>query len=190
MARKRQGISPSLRWSIFARDGFTCRYCGAQAGQEGVELAADHVVSVAEGGAHTYDNLITACQKCNGGKGARSLAAAPTSREVIRRINDNATSLRDQAQAIAAALAANKQVEREIINLKCGAYEAQQTQLASGEIAHVASLLKAYGADRVLEWYGSAYQHGVPAHRAIRYVYGCVRHHKQDNEAAGVDRAK
>ena len=46
---KRQPVSASLRWAVFARDGFACRYCGAQAGQVCVELHADHIVSVADG---------------------------------------------------------------------------------------------------------------------------------------------
>lgn len=33
MMPKRKGLSSSIRWSVFARDGFSCRYCGAQAGE-------------------------------------------------------------------------------------------------------------------------------------------------------------
>jgi 5-methylcytosine-specific restriction endonuclease McrA len=58
MATKgRKNISASLRWQVFARDGFRCRYCGTQAGEPGVTLHADHVVSVADGGTNAFDNL-------------------------------------------------------------------------------------------------------------------------------------
>jgi len=57
--------------SILQRDGFTCQYCGAKA--PAVKLEVDHVVPVAEGGAHTADNLATACWPCNNGKRARMI---------------------------------------------------------------------------------------------------------------------
>src|SRR6478672_7719096 len=101
---KRKGITDSLRWSVFARDGFTCRYCGAQAGQEGIELCADHVVSVADGGDNSFNNLVTSCRGCNAGKSARSLIAAPTSSEVVSRIEERAKTLAEQARAISKAI--------------------------------------------------------------------------------------
>lgn len=45
---KRKSLSDSIRWAVFARDGFCCRYCGKQAGEDGVTLAVDHIVSVAD----------------------------------------------------------------------------------------------------------------------------------------------
>lgn len=64
--RPRQGISPRLRFRVFARDGFRCRYCGAPAPE--VHLVLDHVIPVVRGGADTEDNLVTACHDCNLGK--------------------------------------------------------------------------------------------------------------------------
>lgn len=80
--KKRIPIPRDMRFSILRRDGFRCRYCGAQPPQK--ELKVDHVVSIADGGARTaMTNLVTACQDCNAGKGDTSLdlaevpAAAP-----------------------------------------------------------------------------------------------------------------
>lgn len=70
--KKRQAISSSLRWSIFERDGFKCFYCGVRGGNE-AELHIDHKISVDDGGTNNTDNLVTACAKCNGGKGKRSV---------------------------------------------------------------------------------------------------------------------
>src|ERR1039458_1892638 len=113
MARKdRKAVSASLLWSVFARDGFTCRYCGAQAGQESVELAVDHMVSVAEGGDNSIGNLVTACANCNGGKGARSLNTAPAAADVIKRIKDQARNLQEQADAVAEAVEAGKEADQ------------------------------------------------------------------------------
>lgn len=71
MKRKKRQIKSSLRFTVFQRDGFTCQYCG-QAAPE-VVLHCDHIVAESAGGKATETNLVTACQECNGGKGARSL---------------------------------------------------------------------------------------------------------------------
>lgn len=77
MASPRSGITPSVRWKVFARDGFRCRYCGA-AGGEAV-LVVDHVFPVARGGRDSLDNLVTACETCNQGK---SDSTGPTLPEI------------------------------------------------------------------------------------------------------------
>lgn len=64
-----RNISPKLRWEIFVRDNYTCRYCGRKAPD--VALTVDHIVSVFAGGTKDPDNLITACQDCNSGKSNR-----------------------------------------------------------------------------------------------------------------------
>lgn len=75
MARK--PISKKLRFEVFKRDGFTCQYCGAHPPQALFHI--DHIVPVVEGGTNDMDNLVTACDSCNLGKGARSLSAVPES---------------------------------------------------------------------------------------------------------------
>ena len=74
---KRKGISKKTRFEVFKRDGFKCMYCGAH--PPSVLLHIDHVVPVAGGGKNDIDNLVTACEPCNLGKGARDLAAIPMS---------------------------------------------------------------------------------------------------------------
>jgi 5-methylcytosine-specific restriction endonuclease McrA len=70
--KKRVTIPRDMRFSILRRDGFRCRYCGAQPPRK--ELRVDHVVSIADGGARTdFDNLVTACNDCNAGKGGMSI---------------------------------------------------------------------------------------------------------------------
>lgn len=76
-ARKRKAISHKRRFEIFKRDGFTCQYCGGHPPK--CVLHVDHIVPVAEGGDNEDTNLVTACDVCNGGKGARSLSAIPKS---------------------------------------------------------------------------------------------------------------
>ena len=52
------------RQNVFKRDGFTCQYCGTQR-----DLTIDHVVPRAKGGKTSWNNLITACKRCNSRKG-------------------------------------------------------------------------------------------------------------------------
>ncbi len=62
---------PQLRLSrreIFARDRFTCQYCGV----ETRDLTLDHVLPRNQGGEHSWENLVSACRRCNHRKGNRT----------------------------------------------------------------------------------------------------------------------
>lgn len=59
----------SLRLSVFERDNFACKYCGAC----GVKLECDHVVPISKGGGNDKTNLVTACVPCNRKKSDKSL---------------------------------------------------------------------------------------------------------------------
>jgi hypothetical protein len=73
MPAKRVGMSKKTRFEVFKRDGFRCQYCGASA-PDVLLLVVDHIQPVAKGGKNNILNLITACQPCNAGKGARELS--------------------------------------------------------------------------------------------------------------------
>jgi 5-methylcytosine-specific restriction endonuclease McrA len=68
--------SPERHWKvpavnrreIFRRDHYTCQYCGSTK-----HLTLDHVIPRSKGGTHTWDNVVTACQKCNSTKSDRLL---------------------------------------------------------------------------------------------------------------------
>lgn len=78
---KRRALSKKTRFDVFKRDAFTCQYCGRKPPQ--VVLQVDHVVPVAEGGDNEIVNLLTSCEDCNRGKGARKLSSSPQSREEV-----------------------------------------------------------------------------------------------------------
>jgi 5-methylcytosine-specific restriction endonuclease McrA len=59
------------RREILRRDNHTCQYCGS-----GKHLTLDHVQPRSKGGAHTWDNVVTACEPCNTRKGDRTLQQA------------------------------------------------------------------------------------------------------------------
>src|SRR3990167_7403092 len=66
----------AVRFRIFDRDGFRCRYCGRSPRDDGVKLHLDHVEQRILNGTDMDENLVTACQDCNLGKGAASLSSA------------------------------------------------------------------------------------------------------------------
>jgi hypothetical protein len=59
-------VSKRLRFEIFRRDNFQCRYCGKKPPE--TELRPDHVIPRTLGGKDDPDNLVTACVDCNAGK--------------------------------------------------------------------------------------------------------------------------
>ena len=50
------------RRAVFARDDWTCQYCGHHA--ENV----DHVIPRSRGGTHTWENVVASCRHCNARK--------------------------------------------------------------------------------------------------------------------------
>jgi 5-methylcytosine-specific restriction endonuclease McrA len=55
------------RRAVFARDRWTCQYCGHERGN----LTVDHVIPRSKGGHSTWDNIVTCCAPCNRRKGDR-----------------------------------------------------------------------------------------------------------------------
>ena len=53
---------------IFLRDHYTCQYCGNKT----QNLTLDHVVPRRQHGAHTWENVVAACSKCNLRKAGRT----------------------------------------------------------------------------------------------------------------------
>lgn len=60
------------RKEIFARDDYTCQYCGIRK----TDLTIDHVMPRSKGGLHTWDNVVTACRACNHRKGGKTIQQA------------------------------------------------------------------------------------------------------------------
>lgn len=50
---------------VLRRDNFTCGYCGTKKGT----MTWDHIIPKSRGGQDTWENSISACQKCNSEKG-------------------------------------------------------------------------------------------------------------------------
>jgi 5-methylcytosine-specific restriction endonuclease McrA len=52
------------RRAVFARDGWTCQYCGTRS-----NLTVDHVIPRSKGGTSEWENIVAACAPCNRRKG-------------------------------------------------------------------------------------------------------------------------
>ena len=64
-------ITAGTRLRVFQRDKYTCGYCGKKPPL--VTLHIDHVIPVSKGGDNKDTNLLTSCDECNLGKGAKLL---------------------------------------------------------------------------------------------------------------------
>ena len=63
---------------LFARDGYTCRYCRRHKGElrNREFLTRDHILPISRGGGNSWSNVVTACSSCNHRKGNRLPAEA------------------------------------------------------------------------------------------------------------------
>lgn len=64
---ERGKVSNKMRFAIYKRDGYRCRYCRRSEKTDYLEI--DHIKPIAKGGKSTYDNLQTLCRRCNKIKG-------------------------------------------------------------------------------------------------------------------------
>ncbi len=59
---------PLTRRHVFHRDQHSCQYCGVS----GDLLTLDHVIPRSRGGPYSWENIVTACARCNHQKGNRT----------------------------------------------------------------------------------------------------------------------
>lgn len=62
------------RRNVFYRDNNQCQYCGHKFRTE--DLTLDHVIPTSRGGKDSWENIVTACQRCNFSKEDRTPAEA------------------------------------------------------------------------------------------------------------------
>ncbi len=70
LRRAKQARATVRRAQIYMRDGYRCQYCGEH--KTASVLTLDHILPRAQGGSSAPENLVTACEKCNGRKGNRT----------------------------------------------------------------------------------------------------------------------
>lgn len=63
-------VRPGKRWTILARDNWSCCSCG-RTSRDGYPLEVDHILPRSKGGTDDEENLQTLCWLCNSGKSNR-----------------------------------------------------------------------------------------------------------------------
>jgi 5-methylcytosine-specific restriction endonuclease McrA len=63
-------LPPLNNPALFRRDGYLCLYCGQRFRHS--ELSRDHVRPISRGGADHWNNVVTACKRCNNHKAGRT----------------------------------------------------------------------------------------------------------------------
>lgn len=67
LGRVRDDYTPPLNnQTLFKRDAHLCMYCGGRF--LSVQLSRDHVTPLSQGGTDTWNNVVTACRRCNNHK--------------------------------------------------------------------------------------------------------------------------
>lgn len=166
------------RFRIFSRDGYTCRYCGAQ--PPNVTLQVDHVIPVAEGGTDDDSNLITACKDCNAGKSKFLLSkVVPTDSDNLR----IAQELKEQIDlATIAKDAAKSRMELREVLAKYWAQVFNNYEPKHDEISRLVSLAWEFGPDVVMDWIDQTNARGIYGWKAVQYLGGIAKNHRSDSE--------
>ena len=63
-------VPPLNNPALFKRDSHVCLYCGETFGYH--DLSRDHVTPVIQGGQDIWNNVVTACRRCNNHKAGRT----------------------------------------------------------------------------------------------------------------------
>ncbi|MGI9211120.1 MAG: HNH endonuclease [Methylococcaceae bacterium] len=63
-------IPPLSNQALFRRDDHLCLYCGHRFGNG--DLSRDHVTPISQKGADRWNNVVTACKRCNNHKAGRT----------------------------------------------------------------------------------------------------------------------
>lgn len=134
----RKPLSKSTRFEVFKRDNFTCQYCGRAAPE--VILHVDHINPVAGGGDNDLLNLITSCEPCNLGKGAKTLddnSAIAKQRAQLEALNER----REQLEMMLSWRESLASIDDEYIDAFNDAFQARTR-----------SYLNEYGRGKVKKW--------------------------------------
>lgn len=70
----RDYVPPLTNRTLFQRDNHLCLYCGERFSDR--QLSRDHVRPISQGGRNEWNNVVTACMRCNHFKAGRTPEAA------------------------------------------------------------------------------------------------------------------
>lgn len=170
-------ISSRVRFEVFKRDGFACRYCGQQTPK--VVLEVDHIIPVAKGGGDETENLATSCYECNRGKGAGFLSQSLTVSDIHEQtvvMLERELQLREYNYL---RLKISQRETRDIRDLyKHWAQLARDLQTAPHE-SSLRLFLKTISKADIKEAMALAYEK-VGYYKAAKYLYGILYNWRRD----------
>jgi hypothetical protein len=186
------GLSKSVRFEVFARDAFTCQYCGRRPPE--VILECDHIHPRSKGGENDLLNLVTSCADCNRGKSAKVIS------EVAPRPDADLAFLKTQQEIVEVQrfLKAKKKQDR-LHEKMCDTLREIWTRYLTPDDVPTSRVfipwVIKYGADEVSESIAAAsnaYSSGQFGYhnevfKLIKYVGAILRNRHQDPERWGVD---
>lgn len=149
MATERVAMSKRLRFEVLKRDGFRCRYCGANAMTTPLEI--DHVIAVANGGTNHADNLVTACWGCNAGKSSVPIDDSQLAQTIPTALmKEHAKQIRAMLIAARSVRLAKQAVYEEIDAAWAAAFS---YPMARGLLSKLPSLVDRYPLDWIFHAY-------------------------------------
>lgn len=179
----RKAIGKRLRFQIFSRDEFSCRYCGAQSDK--AILVVDHVTPVCQGGTNDPENLITSCEPCNQGKGGRTIQqSAPSEADRLRLAQERNEQI-VALETVRNAIRAREEIRQLIAEFWCE--KTGGSSVDAGTLSTIVSYVDQCGIEIVMHWIEKAViRVGRYNDKKIgQYVSGIRRHHLLEVEGEG-----
>jgi hypothetical protein len=175
----RRPLSIRLRFEIFKRDSFTCRYCGERSPD--VILEVDHIVPVSDGGDDDPLNLVTSCWSCNRGKSNVPLndlmmAEDATDRAVL--MAERERQLREYDAFKKAERERREELGQELVNHYCELTEYEF--MLREDWQWLVRELERTPAELIREKMDAAYRSSTPKRYWMRYVKVCVRRWREE----------
>lgn len=180
-------VSKSTRFEVFARDSFTCQYCGMR--PPDVVLECDHIHPVSKGGGDEIVNLITSCYDCNRGKRAKVIS------EIAPRPDADLAFLKTQQEIVEVQRFLEAKKKQDELNaILCDSLREVWDQcLGTNQVPNDIVLIpwiKRYGAEEVSESISAASTAvnrgkfgSVPSvHRLLPYIGGILKTREQRRE--------
>lgn len=178
---KRKQISKRTRFSIFARDNFTCRYCGRNSEQ--VRLHIDHINPVCQGGTNEPENLITSCEDCNLGKASKTIQAATPGDShslALHQEYKEQTALLAEAEK---AVLARQQLREWILNYYCEL--TGEKSLNRQSLSVYAAYANEHGPETLFDWFETAHRNiGFPSPLDFCKYVSAIRRNQKEQQYA------
>jgi hypothetical protein len=173
LARERATLSKRLRFEIFKRDNFRCKYCGSSPTVR--PLHVDHVVPVVEGGTDDPENLVTSCEPCNLGKAAVPLDAKRHA-NAVGELTEAQSEHGDQIRAWIEAQRDREAAREDLREMLCERWEKlAECRVPSRLDLRFVAMAEEFGVERLREAFSIIGDKGIYGQDAAKYLGGILR---------------